>query len=184
MAWCRQTANSYTRQSWSRSTSPMFFKFYGTRAGPARVPYGTRTDTWGNWQNQNLQKSRTGVVFGRTGPVRSPCGPVRAVHGLFKISKPVRGPLAYNACIKTLRAPYGEAKFVRRRTGPVRAPWVDVRFLFKTAREQPLRDPGMWCDWSINGASGMGTIGIIWLVRIYKKVAFQSIFPRRFRITF
>ena len=84
---------------------------------------------------------------------RGPCGPrtdpARTVHGLFMISKPERGPWTYNACIKTLRAPYGEAKFVRRRTGPVRAPWVDVRFLFKTAREQPVRGPGVWCDWGI-----------------------------------
>ena len=32
----------------------------------------------------------------------------------------------------------------------MRAPWVDVRFLFKTAREQPVRGPGVWCDWGIN----------------------------------
>ena len=49
---------------------------YGARAWPARVPYGTLTDTQGNWHNHNWQKSRTGVVFGRTGPVRAP-------HGLF-----------------------------------------------------------------------------------------------------
>ena len=47
---------------------------YGARAGPARVPYGALTGTQGNWQNQNWQKSRTGVVFYRTGPVRFPCG--------------------------------------------------------------------------------------------------------------
>ena len=43
--------------------------FYRAHAGPARVPLGTLTDTKGNWHNQNLQKSRTGVVCGRTGPV-------------------------------------------------------------------------------------------------------------------
>ena len=48
---------------------------YGARAGPARVPYGALTDTQGNWHDQNLQKSRTGVVFCRTGPVRTPYGP-------------------------------------------------------------------------------------------------------------
>ena len=58
---------------------------YGARAGPARVPYGALTDTQGNWHNQNWQKSCTGIVFCRTGPAR-------AVYGLFKISKPVRGP--------------------------------------------------------------------------------------------
>ena len=38
---------------------------------------------------------------------------------------------------------YGAAR------GPVPAPWVDVRFLFKTAREQPVRGPGVWCDWAL-----------------------------------
>ena len=47
-------------------------------------------------------------------------------------------------------APYGEPKFVRRRTGLVRAAWEDVRFLFKTAREQPVRGPGVWCEWGIS----------------------------------
>ena len=117
--------------------SSMFFISYRTRVWPARVP----------WHNHNWQKSRTGVVswpYGaRTGPLRSP-------HGLFTISKPVWDPSVYNACIKTLQAPYGEAKFILHRTGPVRAPWVDVQFLFKTAREQPIRAPGVWCDWGIN----------------------------------
>ena len=45
---------------------------YGARVGPARVPYGSLTDTYGNWHNQNWQNSRTGAVFGRTGPVRAP----------------------------------------------------------------------------------------------------------------
>ena len=42
------------------------------------------------------------------------------------ISKPVWGPLAYNACIKTLRVPYGKATFVR----PVNSP--------RTARTKPV----------------------------------------------
>ena len=33
--------------------------------------------------------------------------------------------------------------------GPYGPPWVEVRFLFKTAREQPVRGPGVWCDWGI-----------------------------------
>ena len=74
-------------------------------------------------------------------PVRCTCGhrtgPARE-SSMFFISYGIR------------TGPYGEAKFVRRRTGPVRAPWVDVRFLFKTAREQPVRGPAVWCDWGIN----------------------------------
>ena len=62
---------------------------------------------------------------------------------------PCAMPVHCDACIKTLRAPHGETKFVRRRMGPMRAPWVDARFLFKTAREQPVRGPGVWSDWGI-----------------------------------
>ena len=58
---------------------------YGARSWPVRVPYGALMDKEGDWHNQNWQKSRLGVVFCRTGPLWSP-------HGLFKISKPVRGP--------------------------------------------------------------------------------------------
>ena len=48
---------------------------YGARAWPTSVPYGALTDTLGNWHNQNWQKSRMGVVFGRTGQVRAPYSP-------------------------------------------------------------------------------------------------------------
>ena len=127
--------------------------------GPVRGPWpvwdpqGCRTtllrtskgiDT--TWIDKNPGRALYLAVRGPYGPL---VVPTRAVHGLFRISKHVRGPLAYNACIKTLRAPYGEAKSVRRRTGPVRAPWLDVTFLLKTAREQPVRGQGMWCHWGI-----------------------------------
>ena len=66
---------------------------YGARAWPARVPYGALTDTKGNWHHHNWQKSRTGVVFGRTRPVRGPYGPrtgcSRAVHNLKTRTGPV-----------------------------------------------------------------------------------------------
>ena len=32
----------------------------------------------------------------------------------------------------------------------IQAPCVDVRLLFKTALEQPVLGPGVWCDWGIN----------------------------------
>ena len=58
-------------------------KCFSHPTGPVRGPCVTRngvvrgpSDTQGYWHNHNWQKSRTGVVFGRTGPVRSP-------HGLF-----------------------------------------------------------------------------------------------------
>ena len=134
-------------------------------AGPVWDPQGCRTAALRT--RKEIDTNRIGKKPARAwylavrGPYVPLTGPAGAVRGLFSISKPVRGPQAYNACIKTLLAPYGEAKFVRRRTGPVRAPWVDVRFLFKTARkqpgnspetarEQPVRVPGMWCDWGIS----------------------------------
>ena len=61
--------------------------------GPARDPQGCRTASlrtrMGIYNNQNWQKTRTGVVFGRTGPFTVHTW---ASHGLFTISKPVRGP--------------------------------------------------------------------------------------------
>ena len=97
----------------------------------AKLPHGRRIWPYGS----------------RTGPLRSP-------HGLF--TGCLRSPNPYGArelimhALKLYRPRTGRLKFVRRRTGPVRAPWVDVRFLCKTAREQPVRGPGVWCDWGIN----------------------------------
>ena len=73
------------------------------------------------WSNNNSQDSTWTPCGARMGVVWAPHGNVQCFP------------------------PYGEAKFV---TAPhVRAPWVDVRFLFKTAREQQsARDSGVWCD--------------------------------------
>ena len=102
----------------------------GTRKGAVRCPYGHAREL----TQPELAKSRTGVVFCRTGPVRFP-------HGLFM------------GCLKSLN-PYGARKLIMHalklyapRTGrqnshgPVRAPWVDVRFLFKTTCEPPGNSP-------------------------------------------
>ena len=118
----------------------------GSRTGISNVfhilrdPYGTRKVAARHfhrhvreWTYPDFAKIRHGRHMWSYGPLTLPA---RTVHGLFTTFIPVRGPQAYNACNKTLRAPYGKAKFVRCHTGPVRLPWVDVRFLFKTAREQ------------------------------------------------
>ena len=59
---------------------------YSAHAGPARVSYGNLTDTEGNRHKKILQKSHTGVVYGRTGAVRVPHGPhmgcLQADYGL------------------------------------------------------------------------------------------------------
>ena len=72
------------------------------------------------------------------GTSTGPCGPrmggSRAVHGMFTISQ------AYNACIWTLRAPFGKAKFVwraRGRKGPMNG---------------RMMAHGVWCDWGITEA--------------------------------
>ena len=97
---------------------------------PLWAPQGTLKDMYGNWHNQNLQKSRTGVICGRTGSLLSP-------HGLF------------TCCLLPLNL-YGACKLMmhvlklngQNSYDAVRASWVDVRFLFKTAREQPVWGPG------------------------------------------
>ena len=126
----------------------MFFISFGIRTGPVRDPQGCRTAAL--WTRKGIDTTRIGKT-----PARASYLAARAPQGLFtgclQSLNPCGAPIAYNAWIKTLRAPYGEAKFVRRRTWPVRAPWVDARFLFfKIAREQPVRGPGVWCDWGIN----------------------------------
>ena len=128
--------------------SSMFFISYGTRTGarawPARVPYGALTDTQENWHNQNWQKSRTGVVFGRTGPARSPYGPP---HGLF------------TGCLRYLN-PYGAHKLIMHalklygpRTGGqnphgARAGPLNGRTIFvQNSPGTAVRALGVWCDW-------------------------------------
>ena len=117
----------------------------GCRAAPLRTRKGIDTTRIG----KNPARVSNLAVRARTGPLRS-------LHGLFTGCLWYLNPygarklMHYNACIKSLRAPYEEAKFVRRRTGPVRAPWVGVRFLFKTAREHPARGLGVWFDWGIS----------------------------------
>ena len=92
--------------------------------GPMRDPQGCRTTplrTRKGIDTARIGKNPTRASYlAVRGPYGSCTGSTWAVHGLFTISKPVRGPQAYNACIKTLRTPYGDAKFVRRHTGPTR----------------------------------------------------------------
>ena len=118
---------------------------FSNPTGPVGDPQGTLMNTYGNRHNQNLR---------RIWPYGAHAGPLRPPHGLFTgcvWSLNLYG--ARRLITPILRAPYGEATFVRRRTGPVRAPWVDVPFLFKTAWEQPIRGPGVWCDWGITSHS-------------------------------
>ena len=89
--------------------------------------------------------------------VRGPYGPHRYRHGLF--TSCLQSLKLYGArklimhTLKLYGPPNGEAKFVRRRKGPVWAPSVDAPFLFKTARDQPVQGPGVWCDASVTSHS-------------------------------
>ena len=133
---------SYGPRTWISNVLRTLRGPHGARAGPARVPYGALTGTLRNWHNHNLQKSRTGVVCGRTGPVR-------ASHGLFTGCLSSLNPYGARKLIMHALKLYGPRTGGQNSYGAARDPWVDVRFLFKTAREQPVRGPGVWCDWGI-----------------------------------
>ena len=142
---------SRTGPAWE---SQMFFISYGIRTVPmqdlqgwrkAPLPACKRIDTTRICKNPAWASYV--VVRGQYGP---PVGSAQVVHRVFMISKPVRGRKLIMHALKL----YGEAKFVRRRTSPIQAPWVDVQFLFKTAREQPGNNPGTTC---------MGPGSVMWL---------------------
>ena len=119
-----------------------------TRKGAVRRPYG---------HARELTQPRLAKIphVRRIWPYGALTGPLRSPHGLFTGCLHDQNPYGTRKLIMhalKLRAPYGEAKLVRRRTGPVWAPWVDVRFWFKTAREQPVQGPGVWCHWGISKA--------------------------------
>ena len=125
-SWSHQATDPYgLTQLYTYGLVEWFAGLYGY---PIRCPHGHRTGPQENlqcfWYPTGLVRDRKGTVRHRYGhvmelippewhnharasylAVRAPYGPltvpVRAVHGLFRISKPVRGPYAYNACIKT-----------------------------------------------------------------------------------
>ena len=83
---------------------------FSNPTGPVGGSQGTLMDTYGNRHNQNLR--RIWPYGTRTGPVRPP-------HGMFTgcvWSLNLYG--ARRLITSILRAQYGEATFVRRRTGP------------------------------------------------------------------
>ena len=111
-----------------------------------RDQYGSCTlmDMQGKWHNQNLQKSNKAVVCGRTWPTWTLTVPARAVHGLFMIS------CGYNACIE---------KFVRRRTGHVRAPWLNVLLCFHHNSQATARTGTGSVMWLAHELPNMEVVG-------------------------
>ena len=80
-------------------------------------------------------------------------GPVQAPHGLFTGYLWSPNPCGARKLIMHALKLYGEAKFAQRRTGPIQAPWVEVRFLFKTALEQPGNNLYRPRECDVTGAS-------------------------------
>ena len=112
----------------------------GTRKGTVRPPYGNVREL--------TQPELANIPHGRRiWPHGVRAGTVRLFTGFLRNLNPYG---ARNLIMHALKL-YGKAKFVRRRTRPLWAPWVDVRCLFKTSREQPVRGTGVWCDWGITG---------------------------------
>ena len=136
------------------------------RAWPARVPYDALTDTQGNWRNQNWQESRTGAVFCRTGPTRAPYG---LYMGCLKSINPYGARSLIMHALKLYgphtgrqipTAPHGTC------AGPVSGRTIFVHNSLWTAREQPVRSPGVWCDWGIRNTWHRGlcrTSGAYWV---------------------
>ena len=120
---------------------------YWALAGPTRVPYGTLPDPWGNWHNQDSQKSHTGVKYSRTGPIVPLTAPSRAVHRQCTISKSVRGARKLIMYALKLYEPRAGKQNRIAPHGYRTGPGVDVGFLFKTAC---VRGPGVWCDRGIS----------------------------------
>ena len=116
---------------------------YGTCAGSVRDPQGCRSAPL---------RTRKGIDTTRIGKNLA-LASYFAVRARYD---PRTG------CLQYLN-PYGVRKLIMHalklygpRTGGQNSyvaargtPWMDVRFSFKTAREQPVRGPGVWCDWGI-----------------------------------
>ena len=140
--WCSRKYFTPVLLSWShRATGPVRFD---------TTPYGNSQCfsylTVPAWAPCGTCKSREGIDTTRICKiparpsyvaVRGPTVPLsataRAVRGLFTISKPVRARKLTMHASKL----YGSRTGTQNSYGAARSPWVDVRFLFKTAREQP-----------------------------------------------
>ena len=116
MAW-----HGCTVMVWSNNSHESTWPPCDARTDVVRAQHGNLQTRMG--LTRGLQGCRTAPVRTRNGfgtikicknpapalhlAVEGPRGPLtvpaRVVHGLFAISKPVRIPKAYNACIKTLR---------------------------------------------------------------------------------
>ena len=139
----------YGRRTGPVRESQMFFISYGIRTGPVRDPQWCRTAPL--WARKGIDTTITCknparasyvALRGRHGPRT---GPARAPHGLFTGCLSSLNPYGARKLIMHALKLYGPRTGGQNSYGAARAPWVDVRFWFKTAREQPVRGPGVWC---------------------------------------
>ena len=156
-----------TLMVWSNDSQDSMGTPCGARTGIVRALHG------------NLQCSSypTGPVRGpcgtHKGAVRQPYGHVRKLtqrelsklphghriwpygarmqtpQGLFTGSLQYLNPYGARKLIMHALKLYGPRTGRQNSYGAALGPCVDVRFLFKTAREQPVRGPGVLCDWGI-----------------------------------
>ena len=122
--------------------SSMFFISYGTRTGPVRDPQGCRAAPL------RTRKGIDTTVIDKN-PARASYLAVRAPQGLFTGCLQYQNPYGARELIMHAVKLHGPRTGRQNSYDAARGPWVDVRFLFKTAREQPVRCPGVWCDWCI-----------------------------------
>ena len=126
--------------------------------GPVRGPCGTRKgairQSCGD-ARELTQPELAKLPHGRRiWPYGPRTGPLRAPQGLFMGCLQYLNPYGARKLIMHALKLYGPRTGRQNLYGAARAPWVDVRFLFKTAREQPVRGPGVWCDWGISPRTG------------------------------
>ena len=107
-----------------------------TRKGAIRRPYGH--------VRKLTQPELAKIPHGRRiWPYGARTDPLPSPHWLFTGCLPLLNPCGARKLIMHALKLYGPRTGRQNsyRTGPVRAPWMNVRFLFKTAREQPGSSP-------------------------------------------
>ena len=134
----------------------MFFISYGTRTGPVWDPQGCRAATLRTRKGNDT--TRIGKTPARASylAVRARTDPLRAPQGLFTGSLQYLNPYGARKLIIHALKLYGPRTgrqnsygAARGRSGPVSGRTIFVQISLGTAREQPERGPGVWCDWGI-----------------------------------
>ena len=118
------------------------FNVFSYPTGPVRDPQGCRTAPL---------RTRKGIdtTIICKNPARASHLAVGAPYGPLTGCSQSQNPYGARKLIMHALKLYGPRTGRQNSYGAARGPWVDVLFLFKTAREQPVRGLGVWCDWGI-----------------------------------